>query len=133
MASSYVEMRNGGYYVTGTRVSLDTLVYPYNDGASPEGIQDELPSLTLEQIHGALAFYLANKQRVDENIAEGKREVHGTVPSLEASNPELSARLQRARQERGVSRGLDQAQSREGQPMRQFLEDLAKEHGISLK
>lgn len=99
MAPGYVEMRNGSYYVTGTRVSLDTLVYLYREGASPEGIQDELRSLSLEQIHGALAFYLANRQSVDENIAEGERELNRRVPSLEASNPELSARLQRARQE----------------------------------
>ena len=105
MVPGYVEMRNGGYYVTGTRVSLDTLVYLYREGASPEGIQDELPSLTLEQIHGALAFYLANRKSVDENIAEGERELHRTVPSLETSNPELSARLQRARQERGIRCG----------------------------
>ena len=99
MACEYVEMRNGGYYVAGTRVSLDTVVYLYRDGASPEGIQDDLPSLSLEQIHGAIAFYLANRQRVDENIAEGERELNRLVPSLGSARPELHARLQRARQE----------------------------------
>jgi len=34
---------------------------------------------------------------------------------------------------RSISRGLDQAKRGEGRPMRQFLEELAKEHGISLK
>lgn len=89
-------MRNGGYYVTGTRVSLDTLVYLYRDGASPEGIQDELPSLALEQIHGALAFYLANRKSVDENIAEGEREF---LPSAEEAEitPETAEALDRAR------------------------------------
>ena len=96
--SSYVEMRNGGYYVAGTRVSLDSLVYLYKEGMSPEGIQDELPSLSLEQIHGALAFYLANKKSVEANIAEGEREFDQKVPSLRASNPGLSARIQKARQ-----------------------------------
>jgi hypothetical protein len=34
---------------------------------------------------------------------------------------------------RGISRGLEQAKRGEGRPMREFLENLAKGHGISLK
>ena len=34
---------------------------------------------------------------------------------------------------RSISRGLEQAKRGEGRPMRQFLEELAKEHGIALK
>ena len=99
MARDYVEIRNGGYYIAGTRVSLDSVVYLYRDGASAEDIQDDLPSLSLEQVHGAIAFYLANKKTVDENIVEGEREFDRRVPPLETANPELHARLQRARQE----------------------------------
>lgn len=99
MALEYVEMRNGGYYITGTRISLDSVVYLYRDGASAEAIQDDFPALSLEQIHGAIAFYPANKKRVDDNISEGERELNHLVPTLEAAKPELHARLERARQE----------------------------------
>ena len=99
MALEYIEMRNGGYYIAGTRISLDSVVYLYRDGASAETIQDDFPSLSLEQIHGAIAFYLANKKRVDANISEGEQELNRLVPSLEAAKPELHARLERARQE----------------------------------
>jgi prevent-host-death family protein len=34
---------------------------------------------------------------------------------------------------RGISRGLEQAKRGEGRPIREFLEEFAKEHGISLK
>ena len=34
---------------------------------------------------------------------------------------------------KGISRGLDQAKRGEGRPMREFLQALAKEHGIALK
>jgi len=34
---------------------------------------------------------------------------------------------------RNISRGLEQAKRGEGRPMREFLESLAKEHGITLK
>ena len=99
MAVEYVEMRNGGYYIAGTRGSLDSVVYLYRDGASVEAIQDDFPSLSLEQIHGAIAFYLANKKRVDDNVSEGERELNRLIPSLETAKPELHARLERRRQE----------------------------------
>jgi hypothetical protein len=54
--------------------------------------------LTLEQIHGAIAFYLANKTAVDENVEAGEREIAESIPALVTANPDLYGRLQRARQ-----------------------------------
>src|SRR6266567_4684376 len=34
---------------------------------------------------------------------------------------------------RGISRGLEQAKRGEGRPIREFLEEFARTHGISLK
>jgi PHD/YefM family antitoxin component YafN of YafNO toxin-antitoxin module len=34
---------------------------------------------------------------------------------------------------RGISRGIEQTRRGEGRPMREFIEELAKGHGISLK
>lgn len=36
MAKDYVEERNAGYYVAGTRVSLDSIIQCFNEGLSPE-------------------------------------------------------------------------------------------------
>jgi uncharacterized protein (DUF433 family) len=99
MPREYVEQRNGGYYVASTRVSLDSLVYSFKSGDSPETIRQNFPSLTLEQVYGAIAFYLANTEEVDANIREGEREIERLVPPLSQSRPELFARLQRAREE----------------------------------
>jgi len=38
MPCEYIEQRNGGYSVAGTRVSLDSIVYSYKGGDSPETI-----------------------------------------------------------------------------------------------
>jgi uncharacterized protein (DUF433 family) len=51
-------MRNGGYYVIGSRVSLESVVYPFLDGASPETIVVEFPTLSLEFGRGALVAEL---------------------------------------------------------------------------
>src|ERR1700683_1703895 len=99
--SEYVEQRNGGFYVAGTRVSLDSIVYSFKAGDSPETIRQNFSSLNLEQVYGAIAFYLAHEQEVDANIREGEEEIERSIPHLSGSRPELYARLERARHEIG--------------------------------
>ena len=41
MHSEYIEQRNGGYYLAGTRISLDSVVYSFNEGQSPDAIQED--------------------------------------------------------------------------------------------
>ncbi len=62
---SYVEYRNEAYWVEGTRISLDSIVYAFRNGLSPESIVQSFPLLTLEQVYGAIAFYLANRAETD--------------------------------------------------------------------
>lgn len=95
--SEYIEQRNGGFYVSGTRISLDSIVSSFKAGDSPETIRQNFSSLSLEQVYGAIAFYLAHEQEVDANIREGEEEIQRSVPDLRESRPELYARLERAR------------------------------------
>ena len=97
--SEYIEQRNGGFYVAGTRVSLDSIVYSFKAGDSPETIRQNFSSLTLGQVYGAIAFYLAHEQEVDANIREGEAEIDRSVSPLSESRPALYARLERARHE----------------------------------
>jgi uncharacterized protein (DUF433 family) len=96
-ASAYLEECDGGLYVEGTRVSLDSVVIRFQEGASPERIVQSFPTLKLSQVYGVTA-YLENEQMVNECISECQRELERTVPPLSQSNPELFARLQAARE-----------------------------------
>jgi uncharacterized protein (DUF433 family) len=98
MTSEYIEERNGGYYVAGTRISLDSVVYSFHRGNSPIGIQQEFPLLKLPQIYGAIAFYLDHQQEIDHHLDEKERQIDASSVSLTEVNPELWAKLQRARQ-----------------------------------
>jgi uncharacterized protein (DUF433 family) len=69
MAHEYVEERDGGYYVAGSRISLDSIVNGFLGGLSAEAIGQAFPLLSLEQVYGALAFYLAHRDAVDATIA----------------------------------------------------------------
>ena len=71
MASEYVKKVDEVCLIGGSRVSLDSLVYLFREGVSAEGMVESYPALTLEQVHGALAFYLANQDEVDAYLAEG--------------------------------------------------------------
>ena len=41
MDSEYIEQRHGGYYVAGTRISLDSVLYAFSRGDSPERILEQ--------------------------------------------------------------------------------------------
>ena len=70
MSNQYVEQRDEGYWVAGTRVSLDSIVYAFLDGQTAESIAQSFPVLTLEQVYGAIAFYLANRSEIDTYLAQ---------------------------------------------------------------
>jgi uncharacterized protein (DUF433 family) len=53
MAKDYIEKRETGYYVIGSRIPLDTIVIAFLNGESAEGIVESFPALTLEQVYGA--------------------------------------------------------------------------------
>ena len=70
-APCYVEKTaNGSWRITGSRVSLDSVVYAYWDGKSAEAIVEEFPSLSAEQVYGAIALYLRHKSAIDRYLAE---------------------------------------------------------------
>jgi uncharacterized protein (DUF433 family) len=98
MHSGYIKQRNGGYYVAGTRISLDSVVCAFNRGESPEQILEGYPLLgNLARAYGAIAFYLDHKAEIDRYLQEAEREFEaGSIPMPE-ENPALWERLQRAR------------------------------------
>ncbi len=48
-----------------TRVALDTVVYAFNQGASPEEIVMSYPTLILADIYAVVNYYLHNRTEVD--------------------------------------------------------------------
>ena len=97
MVKEYIEQREGGYFIKGSRVSLDSVVYAFLRGESPEGIAESFPALGLEQIFGALAFYMANREIVDRYLCEGRQEFEALRQRARQNNPALYAKLTEAR------------------------------------
>ena len=97
MGREYVEQRDGGLWVTGTRVSLDSLVFAFLRGESPEGIAESYPAVSLEQVFGGIAYYLANRQAVDSYLSEGEAEFARLRDEARRRHPALYAELDAAR------------------------------------
>jgi uncharacterized protein (DUF433 family) len=96
MSQEYVEQQEEGLYVAGSRVSLDSIVYAFLRGASPETIHSDWPTLSLEQVYGAVTYYLAHRESVDDYLRRSDHEHAEAVPPLSETAPALYEKLQRA-------------------------------------
>jgi uncharacterized protein (DUF433 family) len=71
IATAYAyKTAEGGWRVADSRVSLDSVVYAYWEGKSPEAIVEEFPTLSAEQVYGAIAFYLRNREELDQYLSQ---------------------------------------------------------------
>ena len=73
MDRDFVERRAGGFYLRGSRVPLDCIVREYRKGEPPEAIRFHYPTLSLEQVYGAITFYPGHKDEVESILTERER------------------------------------------------------------
>ena len=94
MTGEHIKQGEGVYHVSGTRVSLDSIVYAFREGCSPESIREDFDGLSLNHVYGAIAFYLDRQADVDSYLTQwADLESRSTLPG-----DELCARLERAKQ-----------------------------------
>ena len=64
--SDYVRTDEHGVMRVGNnRVMLDSVLAGFAQGQSPESIRSQYPALTLEEVYGAITYYLSNQQEID--------------------------------------------------------------------
>ena len=105
MQKEYVNNVAGAYLVANTRVSLDSLIYLFREGTSAESMVESYQALTLEQVHGALAFYLGNQDAINLYLVSGQRAAESEQEQSRRTSAELIAKLQRARNANQVPGG----------------------------
>jgi uncharacterized protein (DUF433 family) len=100
METYYVEKRDEGYWVAGTRVSLDSIVFAFSDGLSPETIVAEcFPVLTLEQVYGAITYDLAHRAEIDEYLKKADAEFEALRQATRQADPQFYEKLMQARRQ----------------------------------
>lgn len=98
MDHEYIEKRDGSYYVAASRISLASIIYSFREGASPETIRQNFPSLTLAQVYGAIAFYLNHPEESEAYLRDLKRKWEELEQNGEPLSPDLRKRVDEARQ-----------------------------------
>jgi uncharacterized protein (DUF433 family) len=58
----------GTVRVVGSRVTLDTIVRAFLDGATAEQIHDSYPSVSLRDVYATIAYYLEHEAAVQEYL-----------------------------------------------------------------
>jgi uncharacterized protein (DUF433 family) len=64
----------GRLRIDGTRMTVNQVVAWYKQGYTPEEIADQYPHLTLAQVYTALAYYHANREEIEAELAAEKTE-----------------------------------------------------------
>ncbi|MFQ5708404.1 MAG: DUF433 domain-containing protein [bacterium] len=74
-AKQYFRKRDEGFWLVGTRVSLDSVVLAFWGGLSPETIVAEcFPVLTLEQVYGAITYSLSHRDEINAYLKQADAE-----------------------------------------------------------
>ena len=87
---------DGGRRIGKTRVHLETIIWEYWQGQTPEQIVDSYPTLELGVVYAVLAWYLKNQGEVDEYIAERRKageELRHKIEKEQGSYADFKAKL----------------------------------------
>ncbi len=87
------------YRVADTRISLDSVIINWLNGESPESIAQNFDTLLLEQVYGAIAFYLANREMVDAYLRQNEIEFDKLRERWREKNVQLYQKLEAYRQQ----------------------------------
>lgn len=104
MSKEFVERRHGSFYLIGSRVPLAHVVRQFQNGEPPEAIRLHYPTLSLEQVYGAITVYLGSKEGAEKDMAERERE-EDEFEKTHPFPPHLTEKLERARQEIPARKG----------------------------
>ena len=99
MSTQYIEQRDGGYWVAGTRVSLDSIVSAFWSGHTAESIAQAFPLLSLEQVYAAITFYLANRPAIDAYMEKAATDFRGVRQAARDADPMFYQKLADARRQ----------------------------------
>jgi uncharacterized protein (DUF433 family) len=103
MSDAYIEERDGAYMIAGSRVSLDSIVYAFWSGQSAEAIAQSFPVLKLEQVYGAITYYLAHRDDVDRYLQRRQQDFEAKRQAARDADPMFYQKLADAKKQPSIS------------------------------
>ena len=90
------EDADGAVRVGDTRVLLELVVRAFQDGATPEAIVQQYPTVTLSDVYDVVAYYLRHGAEVEEYLARREHkaeEVQQRIRGYQGDLGQIRARL----------------------------------------
>src|SRR5437879_13661809 len=88
----------------GSRVSLDSIVYAFLSGQSAEAIAQAFPVLNLEQVYGAITYYLAHRDDIDRYLQNRRQDFDAARQAARDADPMFYQKLTDAKTRTPVTR-----------------------------
>jgi uncharacterized protein (DUF433 family) len=98
MAREIIERRETGFYIAGSRVPIDRIISEYHNGEDPEAIRAHYPTLSVEQVHGAIAFYHRHEEEI-EKAMEDRRLAEDAYTAANPNPPDIKQKFERMRRQ----------------------------------
>ena len=70
--------------VSNTRVTLDTVVTAFKDGATAEEIAQQYPTVPLADVYYVIGYYLRRREEVEEYLGKRRQEADDLQRQMEA-------------------------------------------------
>ncbi len=83
---------HGVMRVGGTRVSLDTVIFAFKQGSTPEEIIADYSTLDLSDVYAVIAYYLQNQAEVENYLRERESQRDGVRREMGARFPQAGLR-----------------------------------------
>ena len=88
---------DGTIRITGSRVSLESIVWQYEQGGGAEQIHKSFPSLKLADIYAVISYYLNHREQVDEYLLDQEAKAEALRGDIEA-DPVYKSKLTQLRE-----------------------------------
>ena len=95
---------DGSIRIGSSRVTLDTVVHEFKNGATAEQIQDDFPTLSLREIYGAISYYLEREEQVEDYFRKRDQEADRIRREIE-DRPRADALRRRIRERYACLKG----------------------------
>ena len=80
---------HGTLRIANTRVALDIVIARFQQGATPEQINESFPSLKRGDIYAVISYYLQNQNEVDAYLRQQDDAAEQVRHELQATRPEM--------------------------------------------
>lgn len=90
--------------LTGHRVFLEHIIGRWLNGSSPEQIAQELPTLELEEVYGAITYYLHNKASTDAYLERARKSGEEQMREADAHPDPVTLRIRALKEQQRQER-----------------------------